>query len=195
MLQLITFYNLLLPTLLILVFSCYLSAAASIPTTNITIEVPVGTTNHGDPHLLCTPTQWTDLVMFYLGNFFFHAATVKPYPGEATIDLIVNVVSAILFPTIGVIRGLNSIVRCSIFTAKGGLQRTARSGALCMVVRSRDWKPKTRNIIGSMVTSECLSNEYSSMLLIGTQQSPRIRPSLEEIRTPLSKNPRTTIMQ
>ncbi|KAH9215618.1 hypothetical protein DL95DRAFT_253878, partial [Leptodontidium sp. 2 PMI_412] len=47
---------------------------------------------------------------------------------------------ALLFPASGTLRGLTAIVRCAI-RQKTPLQKAARSGALCMVVRSAEWIP------------------------------------------------------
>ena len=41
---------------------------APLPTQNITITVPQGTTNHGNQKLLCTPSKWTDIATFFLAN-------------------------------------------------------------------------------------------------------------------------------
>ena len=54
-----------------------IAASASLPAQNITIEVPAGTTNHGNLHLLCTPAQAQDILVFFAANYFARAATVK----------------------------------------------------------------------------------------------------------------------
>ncbi|RDL40891.1 uncharacterized protein BP5553_00870 [Venustampulla echinocandica] len=107
---------------------------------NYTIAVPDGTTNHGDPDLLCMPPSWTDIFIFYAANYFAHAATVISRPGETTINSAVTIVSALLFPISGVVRGVSAIVSLAKF-AKTDLETAARSGALCMVVRTKDWQP------------------------------------------------------
>jgi hypothetical protein len=65
---------------------------------NITITVPDGSSNHGDPNLLFTPSSWTDIITFYVGNYAAHAATVISLPGESTISTIRVGLSALLFP-------------------------------------------------------------------------------------------------
>ncbi|OCL14532.1 hypothetical protein AOQ84DRAFT_26150 [Glonium stellatum] len=107
---------------------------------NITLPLPKGTSNHGDPNLLCTPTRWTDLISFYLLNYVAHAATVIAKPGEGPFQFAVTVVGCLLFPTIGAFRGIEAILGGAIF-AKSQLQKAARTGALCMLVRASDWKP------------------------------------------------------
>ncbi|KAF8876258.1 hypothetical protein BD779DRAFT_170319 [Infundibulicybe gibba] len=119
----------------------FLAAVGSLPTSGGNITLPDGLTNHGDPRLICTSTTWTDIVIFYLGNYFAHAATIKTYPGESGVDFMMNALMAILFPTAGITRGIDAIVRHSAWVKGSELQKAARAGALCMVVRSKDWKP------------------------------------------------------
>ena len=47
---------------------------------------------------------------------------------------------ALLFPAAGVSRGLTTIIRFAILQ-KTPLQTAARAGALCMVVRTKEWEP------------------------------------------------------
>lgn len=68
---------------------------------DITIVVPEGSSNHGDPNLLCTPSAWTDIITFYVGNYLAHAATVISLPGEPTFSTVKVALSALLFPTSG----------------------------------------------------------------------------------------------
>ncbi|KAF8868530.1 hypothetical protein BD779DRAFT_1384050, partial [Infundibulicybe gibba] len=74
--------------------------------------------------------------------FLMHVATIKGHPGESGIDFMMNAIVAILFPTVGMARGIDVIVCHPQVQVKGGeLQKAARARALCMVVRSSDWKP------------------------------------------------------
>ncbi|KAI9768637.1 MAG: hypothetical protein M1839_003997 [Geoglossum umbratile] len=118
--------------------------------TNLTITVPIGTTTHGDPHLLCMPGKWNDIIIFYLGNFLAHAATVRQYPGEQPYNIALGLMTALIFPSGGALRGLNAVLRSAAYkigprglpNQTEPLERAARAGALCMVVRSRFWKPE-----------------------------------------------------
>ncbi|KAJ7767708.1 hypothetical protein B0H16DRAFT_1453328 [Mycena metata] len=103
--------------------------AFSIPTFNITIPVPDGTSNHGDPSILCTPTRWTSILSFFFGNYIAHAATTLSYPGEELYDYAQTVVGALLFPSTGVYRGLDAIFRCARH-AESELVCATRAGAL-----------------------------------------------------------------
>lgn len=109
---------------------------------NITITAPNGTSNHGDPHLLCTPSAWTDVALFFLANFASHAVTVKSIPGEPMIATWLALLGALILPLSGVLRGLNAIYSCAVFGTTP-LETAAKAGALCMVVRNDNWKPKS----------------------------------------------------
>lgn len=108
---------------------------------NITISVPKGTSNHGNPHLLCTPTQAIDVASFFLVNYLAHAATVSASPGQLPIPAVVNIIFAFVFPVSGVIRGLRGIYQATIFE-KDPLKAALQAGAVCEVVRTKDWQPK-----------------------------------------------------
>ncbi|KAF2115362.1 hypothetical protein BDV96DRAFT_599709 [Lophiotrema nucula] len=118
---------------------------------NITLPLPVGTTNNGTPGLLCTPTRWTDVASFYLLNYVAHAATVITRPGERSVDFAVTVLGSLLFPALGLYRGVEAILCGALFGRRdepdADLRKAAKSGALCMVVRSPEWRPKDGEII------------------------------------------------
>ena len=113
---------------------------------NITVQAPVGSEVRGDHDLLCTPTQWNDVLLFLLGNYFAHAVTVVSKPGEPYRDLLFRTFVALLFPHSGMRDGLKAITRHAIFQTDP-LKRAARAGALCMLVRSPQWKPKKGDAI------------------------------------------------
>ncbi|KAL1860751.1 hypothetical protein VTK73DRAFT_7184 [Phialemonium thermophilum] len=108
---------------------------------NVTVTVPKGTSNHGDPHLLCTPTQVFDVFVFFLSNYIAHAATVRSSPGEHLVPSMLRILFALLFPVSGVMQGLRGIIQCGIL---GGdpLVTALRAGAVCEVVRKRTWQPR-----------------------------------------------------
>lgn len=120
------------------IFACTVGA---LPLENITLPLPAGTSNHGIPGLLCTPTKWTDIALFYLFNYVAHAATVLTRPGERSDDFIVAVVGSLLFPALGLYRGIEAVLSGAIFVKNDDIQKAAKSGALCMVVRGKDWRP------------------------------------------------------
>lgn len=86
-------------------------------------------------------------MLFFFANYLAHCASVKKYPGEKLVELILAMVLALLFPSSGISRALDSIFRLSRFAGKDKLQCAARAGALCMVVRTKEWKPEVGNVI------------------------------------------------
>lgn len=108
---------------------------------NITVSVPEGTSNHGDPKLLCTPTGWKDVAIFFLGDFAAHVATVKLHPGESILSAPLAMIFAFFFPTSSITRGLEAIIRHAR-TGSTPLQKAQKAGALCEVVRTHDWEPQ-----------------------------------------------------
>ena len=139
-------------------------------TTVVTLPAPqfvprFNVTNHGDPNLLCTPTKWSDIASFFLGNYFAHAATVRTYPGEGIVSTILAMLGALLLPTSGLIRGLSNIIRLGALYERefsvGGVWKAlkstpdcrtaAASGALCMLVRKPNWQPHCGEIIKDII--------------------------------------------
>ena len=108
---------------------------------NITLPLPSGSSNHGTPGLLCTPTRWTDIVVFYLANYAAHAATTRSLPGEKTLATATVVLIALFFPAAGAYRGILGITSLAMF-GKTDLQKAARAGALCTLIRTSEWQPQ-----------------------------------------------------
>jgi hypothetical protein len=75
-------------------------------------------------------------------NYVAHAATTQVFPGEKLPQQILAMITSLLYPGAGVVRGLNSIAR-GILALRWNmeLQQAAAAGALCMVVRTEDWTP------------------------------------------------------
>jgi len=108
------------------------------------VTLPAGSTNHGDPHLLCTPASWFTIASFILANYVAHSATTPIYPGERTVETALAFATSFLFPGAGITRGLNTIARGIMVLATPGkseLQQAAAAGALCMVIRTSEWTP------------------------------------------------------
>ena len=137
------------------IFSAFATATEYV---NITIKAPIGTRVRGNGNLICTPTQWNDVLLFLLGNYFAHAVTVVSKPGEPSRDLFFRTFVALLFPHTGMHDGLKAITRHPIFQSNP-LQRAARAGALCMLVRSSQWKPCVGDAIhGIKFTGQLVSH-------------------------------------
>jgi hypothetical protein len=128
-------------------------------------------TNHGDPDLFCTPSTTISILFFFLANFLAHCATVKSYPAETHAELLVAVVLALFFPSSGVIRALDSILRHSrIRPGTNDAQKAAKAGALCMVVRTSDWKPLPGDVVRDVIWDDRSVGEFiaNEMLCLNT---------------------------
>jgi hypothetical protein len=168
-----------LPHLLtIYILSLLVTAIVAAPTEpkteNITITLPEGTTQHGNPEILCTPAESSDILYFFFVNYATHALTTVVLPGEGWESYLTNALASLLFPSFGAYRGLRAIfvgystvrkwfkreryeVDVDIDETKKDskqrasqardLQKARRAGALCMVVRNRDWRPKDGDVI------------------------------------------------
>lgn len=101
---------------------------------NLTITVPDGSSNYGNPNILCTPPHWHDYILFYLANYFAHAATIITRPGQGLPTTVIAIIAALL-PVSGIARAIEAIRRHSI-TETDLLKHAARAGALCMVVKA-----------------------------------------------------------
>jgi hypothetical protein len=119
---------------LIAVFLLLSGIPPTLGATNTTAEIHFGDSNHKDPNLLCKPTKWTDIVVFFLGNYIAHAATIMTLPGESSFSVAIATVEALLFPVTGMLRGVRIIRRLPIL-GRNQLEIAARAGALYMVVK------------------------------------------------------------
>lgn len=161
---------------------------------NVTISVPDGTTNHGDPQVLCTPSQWTDVVTFFLANFFAHVATVKSRPGEPALRGFLFMLLALFFPTSGVKRGLDAIF-CHAIIGGSPLQRAKKAGALCEVIRTHDWKPRTGDVVRGVQVKHTEHKQDSQQLSSVPEEGKlwRKRDDIELVDRPQStSNPDTS---
>ncbi|KAI4180259.1 MAG: hypothetical protein L6R41_007346 [Letrouitia leprolyta] len=94
----------------------------------------------------CQPARWYDIIWFIFTNFILHALSVRSLPGERSFTSTVFKFCCFLVPYTGVRRGLCLILRASNFTSND-LQSAARANALCMVIRSPEWRPKDGQIV------------------------------------------------
>jgi hypothetical protein len=108
---------------------------------NITIPLPDSSSDHGIPGMLCTPTKWSDIMIFYLANYAAHAATTCSLPGEKNWRTMMAVLAALFFPAAGAFRGILVITSLAVF-GKSDLEKAAKAGALCMIFKGPDWEPR-----------------------------------------------------
>ena len=135
-----------LPVLCLCLSLLMLPQTSCAPTTprstqNITVTVPEGTQSHGSTNLLCTPTRWTDIAVFFFANYVAHATTVKSLPGEPPLAAFIAHIVALMFPLAGVLRGVRAIRQCAIL-CDTPLETAAKAEALCVVIRTPEWLPQ-----------------------------------------------------
>jgi hypothetical protein len=144
--------------------------------TSLNITVPEGSSDHGDPHLLCTPATALNIIVFFLGNYFTHAGTVLARPGASAMEQFIVVVMALAFPGSGLIRActvlyrflfmkpLHKRLRQLFNRSRRGqtqmrdpqeeLRTAALAGALCTLVRTKNWRPELPTSNGELGTIE-----------------------------------------
>lgn len=102
---------------------------------NFTIELPAGTTNHGDDRLICTPAKWSDFIVFYATNYFIHAATLPTVPGETKREITFAILNALFIPGSGALRAIRRLIfHPALKYRRTPLERALLASALCMVV-------------------------------------------------------------
>jgi hypothetical protein len=99
------------------------------------INIP-GLWHNGDCSLLCRPTKWYDILIFFLGNYLAHVATVVSPPGVSIVTQMFNLMGALLLPFSGIGLGFEAIASLAI-RAPTPLTTVARSGALLMIVPTK----------------------------------------------------------
>ena len=103
----------------------------------------------------CTPATPWESFLFFVTNYFAHCLTIKTLPAETPWSIGHRYIQALFFPVAGVHRALDSIMRHARFTSKDELQQALRAGALCMVVRNKNWLPKDGDKMPTYSISGC----------------------------------------
>ena len=94
-----------------------------------TFNVPEGSTNHGDPNLLCVPPSWSDLAVFFGTNYLAHAATLVTRPGQSFVETIVDTANALFIPGSGMIHAIRVLFYdTDIHRTSPPLKKAARAG-------------------------------------------------------------------
>ncbi|OJJ42170.1 hypothetical protein ASPZODRAFT_137444 [Penicilliopsis zonata CBS 506.65] len=125
-------------------------AVAAVLPRDTTITVPDEVVYHAESEEICIPTKWIDVVIFFFGNYFAHAATVVKFPGEPHHIIALNMLLVVLFPCLGAGRGLFVLSRRAALFSKDPLQQALQAQALCMVVRAPTWTPRAGQSLRSL---------------------------------------------
>ncbi|KDQ57090.1 hypothetical protein JAAARDRAFT_283642 [Jaapia argillacea MUCL 33604] len=93
--------------------------------------------------LVCSPTTWADLLIFFGTNYFAHAATIPSVPGVPWYDTVAWGVIGLLLPFAGLGKSMGLVFRH--FTSESGdLEKASARAALLVVCRSEQWEPSTQ---------------------------------------------------
>ena len=111
------------------------------PSQNITITVPNGTTYYQNPSQLCLPSSAADIIVFFFGNYLAHVATVRSRPQDTFVENLVKTTFCLFFPAYGLSIAVPKIISCATLE-ETYLKKATRAGSLVMVVRNENWKPK-----------------------------------------------------
>jgi hypothetical protein len=106
--------------------------------TNSTVNLPPGTTDHGQAGLICVPASWLDIVLFFLTNYVAHAATIVTYPGQPMLETTVRIIIAIFIPIASMQRTVPLIINHASTILRDPLRRAVNSGAMITVVKLED---------------------------------------------------------
>lgn len=127
-------------------------------------DQPPSYIDHGVPGLVCTPAKWTSVLLFYVVNYLAHCATIKSYPAETPLETTSAILCALFLPSSGISRAMDSIVRRPrLRKGLSDLERACVAGALCMVVRGREWRPKPGDVVPMPSLGEQLIGPVTSL--------------------------------
>ncbi|KDQ52008.1 hypothetical protein JAAARDRAFT_492938 [Jaapia argillacea MUCL 33604] len=93
--------------------------------------------------LVCSPTTWADLLIFFGTNYFAHAATIPSVPGVPWYDTVAWTVIGLLLPFAGLGKSAGLVFR-HFSSESGDLEKASARAALLVVCRSDQWEPSTQ---------------------------------------------------
>jgi hypothetical protein len=111
-------------------------------------------------------------ILKYIGtNYIAHAFTINTAAGYGSLYATTFGLTSLFFPYIGLSAACRSLEQMAILE-KDPLKRAARAGALCMVVRTKYWKPRSEDKVWCWQQNE-YANQFSIvvvMLIRGASQ-------------------------
>lgn len=99
-----------------------------------------GTTIDTDP-INCQSAIWVPILRFFIVNYIGHAFTVKVPAGYNTVYALLFAVESLFLPYFGLLLACRTIQHFAV-GEQDPLKRAARGGALCVVARTKHWKPR-----------------------------------------------------
>ena len=90
--------------------------------------------------VVCKPTTWHDVIVFLLGNFVAHVATISQTPGAKWYISLQWSLIALLLPFVTLTSSVWKL--CDHFSTGGNDFKNAYAArALVVVIRTPEWKP------------------------------------------------------
>lgn len=86
--------------------------------------------------IVCRPSTWTDLILFFVFNYGLHVFTMLSPPGSPPIYDLATALSSLFLPFSGILTALKIIRYRGEGGASDDLQTAHRAGALCMLIRA-----------------------------------------------------------
>ncbi|KDQ51984.1 hypothetical protein JAAARDRAFT_198641 [Jaapia argillacea MUCL 33604] len=90
--------------------------------------------------VVCVPTTWHDIAVFFVANYIAHAATIPTAPGAKWYDTAAWTILCVLLPFAGLGKSLGLILS-HFLVGSSDLEKALAREALAVVVRSDDWEP------------------------------------------------------
>jgi len=101
----------------------------------------------------CEATTWRDIFLFYLLNYFTHAATALSPPGARSWVIFKSQLICLLYPFHGLLRAVSLLFSHCVF-GTDELGSALAVGALTVVSRTKTWKPLP-NVVRSYSAPIC----------------------------------------
>lgn len=89
----------------------------------------------------CVAGVGVRITKFFIFNYIGHAFTIKPGAGYKTIYVLTFAMAAIFLPYYGLLLACRGMETCAV-NEENMLKRAGRGGALCVVARTKKWRPR-----------------------------------------------------
>ena len=97
-----------------------------------------------DTPVNCEATTWRDILLFYLINYFAHAATAISPPGARSRLIFRSQLICLFYPFHGLLKAVSLLLSHCVFGTYE-LGKALSVGALTVVSRTESWKPPTKS--------------------------------------------------
>ena len=113
-------------TLQLLVYAYFITTAFAVPIS---------------PHLVCEEKRWQSILVFLATNYIAHALTTIPAPGATAMLHLSLSLFALLFPNIGLMGAIRSVVCHFVQGGSDDLHQAVAQRALLILVKTGDIAP------------------------------------------------------